>query len=341
MLPTLLSLPLDRGRPWLIVAEAAGGGNILSHFVRELINMDSADLHFLLNDPATEFFSRFPFWEDVDSARKHRVGSFDLSAHEFGCVLLGTSTAMGCLEGDILDSAKEVGLKTISVLDHWVNYRERFGYPRPDWRERLPDYVLCPGADSLNLALNLGFSESGLRQVVNPHIQWLKQYGHSSERVEGEILYICSPLAQSSKLAGETSRKYGFTEAEALVLFLDALREISGSWTRVILRLHPLEARTKYDEILREHKIGERVEVTLSNDEAVEDALLRASLVVGTDSSILAVSLELGVKTLSCIPGAAHQCSLPHESLIRWCGETEQNLPELLESVLQEVTQDS
>ena len=135
-----------------VVSHDAGGAEVLASYVAR----NSITCEFVLDGPALTVFQR-------------RLGPvkpicLDVALDKCDEFLTGTSWQSN-LEWRALAGAKELGKKTISFLDHWGNYRERF---IRDNVEFLPDtfYVGDVLAEELTREI---FPEKPVFLVSNPH----------------------------------------------------------------------------------------------------------------------------------------------------------------------------
>ena len=116
----------------LIVSHDAGGAEVISAWVK---NNSFHQYGYCLQGPAQSIFFR-----KLPGIRTCGCNEIELS--QFDLVLTGTSWSSE-LERRMILQAKEEGIKCAAYLDHWVNYRERFGFPSQDWMENLPDEIWC------------------------------------------------------------------------------------------------------------------------------------------------------------------------------------------------------
>ena len=95
----------------LVVSHDAGGAHILSSYIKkEKIN------HMLISGPATEIFrSKLRI---INNQKKNFKKNFNL-------LVTGTSYK-NKIEVKYLRMAREKGIYSISFLDSWVNYKQRF-----------------------------------------------------------------------------------------------------------------------------------------------------------------------------------------------------------------------
>ena len=102
-----------------IVSHDAGGAEILSNWVKR--NNKDTKFMFFLRGPAKKIFHRNLDINLVDQNEQTIQNFLD----EIDLLICGTSW-QSSLEREFIFEAKKSKIKVISILDHWVNYRERF-----------------------------------------------------------------------------------------------------------------------------------------------------------------------------------------------------------------------
>ena len=89
-------------------------------------------------------------------------------------------------------AAKEHDIHTIVYLDHWVNYRERFGYPRAGWEKNLPDEFLS-AIGTRNSGQRI-FSGTPVTLIPNRYFDEIKQaytlHEEALKRAQDGILFF-------------------------------------------------------------------------------------------------------------------------------------------------------
>jgi hypothetical protein len=218
-------------------------------------------------------------------------------------LLSGTGWASD-LEHDARALARDRGIRSVAVLDHWVNYRPRF---RRGGREVLPDEIWVTDRQARALA---GEAFPELEIALRPNLYLDEQVARVSPWPAGrpsEILYVLEP-ARSDWGRNEPGEfqalDYFFARRAALGLPADA---------PVRLRPHPSESPEKYEAWLRRRpELG--AEIDRSGDLAA--ALSGADWVAGCESFALVVALAAQRKVVCTLPPWAPQCSLPQSGLI-------------------------
>ena len=127
------------------------------------------------------------------------------------------------MEFDFIQKARKYSIKSAAFLDHWCNYRERFGYPGP-WQSYLPDQILVGDRWAYQIALKHHFPMARLQRIENPYWQKVAdsirryQGKHKKRMSSGKVklLYFSSPIAPHAKQAYGDEHYWGTTEHEQL-----------------------------------------------------------------------------------------------------------------------------
>jgi len=290
------------------VAHDAGGAEILSAWFAR--NRTEYHVHVAVEGPALRIFNRDHHGViPVPLSFMERLGRADL-------ILTGSSLEAD-LEREAIALAKKLQIPSVTFLDHWDLYRERFG-DAEHWLSGLPGEVWLGDHYAYQYALRQGFPAEKLRLVANPYLDSIKEEGAARadrKTAGGEILYICEPI--SRKLAatfGEMASQY-HDEIILMQDFLEALLSHCSEFTRVTIRLHPSEQRSKYEEIIGGYQ--EKLPISFSSQERLVDDLLSHSIIVGIESNALVVAAHLKKLVYSCITGQPWQISLPHQEICR------------------------
>lgn len=198
--------------------------------------------------------------------------------------------------------AKEARIFSIAVLDHWVNYQDRF------LRENeiiLPDELIVTDEYAM-LEARRCFPNLPIKVYENLYLknQLLKI---SPSATENEVLYLLEPIRNwwSSKKAGEF---------EALDFFISHWDTIGiPENTLMRLRPHPSDPPGKYDEWISIHKY---MNVLLDDSPNLATALSRAYWVAGCETYAMTIALAAGRIVISTLPKWAKSCRLPQEGIL-------------------------
>lgn len=277
--------------PVAVVAHDAGAANIILAWIGE---GDIVDFRAVMAGPAATLWkARFPHIPlyDVDQALS-----------EAGALLSGTGWASS-FEHDARRTAAASGKRSVAVVDHWVNYRERF---IREGQEVLPHEIWVTDIYAAAEAERV-FPEIPVRTQPNLYFAAQVRTAGPVPR-SGDLLFVAEPAR--SNWGGELPGEFQTLD------YLEAHRAKAGIGSDVELRIrpHPSDPAGKYDAWIAAHP-GSRLD--RSSDMAA--ALGEATWVAGLQSFALVIAMEAGRFAVSALPPEAPPCRLPHPGIIRLC----------------------
>ncbi len=303
----------------LVVCHDAGASEIISSYVQTY--KTEHEFVCVAGGPAVQIFERKGLQElckPFPSSAQEVLGYMD---HP-DLVLTGTSWTTD-RERSVIVEAKNQGFKTAVYLDHWVNYRERFGYPTSGWEKNVPDELWVGDTYAREVAEKEGFQN--IRLVPNLYFEALKQEIEEERKRqkkkkngathERNVLFISEPIAQGALHAFGDPHYWGYTEYEVL----EALCRCVKNGSSIIIRRHPADPPNIYDEIIVAYR--ERCPLQYSEQTSLVSDIVRSDVIVGMDSMALVVGVFAGKQVVSFIPSAKKICSLPFEEIIRLTDE--------------------
>ncbi|MFA6279078.1 MAG: hypothetical protein WCS97_01395 [Candidatus Paceibacterota bacterium] len=206
-------------------------------------------------------------------------------------VLLGTGDGSP-IAWKYVTECRKLGIQTVGYLDHWVSYRERFGYPLRDWKSHLPDTLWVGDQYAMKLAQKL-LPVQKIILVPNEYfLEIQRKYKKKPISVKQGLLFISQPHHE------------GF---ETLRNTLELVMRYNPSLP-VRVRLHPREQKTAYQKLIASY--AKKVDVRITKNKNILTDLRKANVVVGIESMALVVALSCGKKTISIMPNGTH-CPLP------------------------------
>lgn len=280
---------LELPSPLAVACHDAGGANIVFSWLAAT----AVDFRAVVKGPAARLWAeRFPGAPTVASVGKAVEGA--------AALLSGTGWASD-LEHEARRVARARGIWSVAVLDHWVNYRERFTrgcervWPDEFWvtdtyaaeeaRRCFPNAIVC-------LKPNTYLREQLARISATP-------------AQPQQILYVLEP-ARSNWARAEAG------EFQALDYFMEHRATVGAQLGSVRLRPHPSDAPDKYGAWLARYQ-GRAV---LDDSAGLAEAISRCGWVAGTESFALVIALEAGRRVVCTLPPWAPACRLPHCGLL-------------------------
>lgn len=285
--------------PLIIAAHDAGAAN---HIAAWFGSSNMGGVYSFVDGPARSIFQRQCPWM--------QAAELEVVLPRCGTLISGTGWASS-LEHDARKMAKQLGCRSIAVIDHWVNYRERFVR---NGEEVLPDEVWVTDAYAKAIA-EAEFPDLPVEQVPNCYLEGVvnavRAFECNAEKSDQtHVLYVLEPIRQAwgnYPLPGEfQALDFFYANLEALQL---DVAELS-----IRLRPHPSDAAGKYDEWISAQRQGD---VCLDRSSSLEEALAWADVVVGCQTYAQIVALAAGKRVVSSIPPKAPGCVLPQTGIIK------------------------
>jgi hypothetical protein len=220
-----------------------------------------------------------------------------------GAVVTGSGWASS-LEHQARREALALGRPVVAVVDHWVNYRERF--VRGD-ELVLPDEVWVTDDDALAVARR-DLPDVPARLVPNLYVARQLSRVKPLETVERDrLLYVAEPIRVD----------WGFQrpgELAALDFFARVMPRLAlPPATRILLRPHPAESPDKYRGWIAGHP---SLDVVVDAGRELCEALSEVRWVAGCETSVLPLALAAGRTAFCTLPPGAPPCRLPQAGLV-------------------------
>ena len=275
------------------VCHDAGAGNII---IANLLETGRKNWRACMRGPAKKSWkAAFPGIALCDTP--------DSALH--GVELLITGSGWGSdIEHEARKLAQLRGIRSVAVIDHWVNYAERF--VRQDetvW----PDEFWVTDDYALDIATRT-FPGKPVSQVPNYYLETQLRVISQVEKADiPELLYILEPARSDWGRSVQG-------EFQALDYFLSQLTQFAlPSGTVIRLRPHPSDAPGKYHDWMGRHAA---LNVQIDDSLDIAQSIGRASWVAGCESFALVLALLAKRKVYCTLPPWAPACRLPHGGLM-------------------------
>jgi hypothetical protein len=238
-------------------------------------------------------------------------------------LLTGTSASPRDVERTFIAAARSMQVPSLSILDFWSNYRQR-------WSDRggdlafLPDLIAVMDARARDAMTGEGFDPAGLVITGQPAYDalaaWREAFTDGRKReirrdlgVKGGdslVIFASQPLSMSLPAAAqEPPSAPGYTERTVIPLVIGALDRIgeeTGERIVLAIRPHPKEDPGGFG-IYR----SRRTKVRIAREGHSRDLVMAADLVLGMTSAILVEACYLGCIVGSIQPGLSGPDVLP------------------------------
>jgi hypothetical protein len=295
-----IPLPAKLQSPVAVVCHDAGAAHLIFAWLRHWCEAGLLDQHhfkLVLQGPAEKAWQHHPV--PLPLVQLHT--SFD-ALEDCSSVLTGTGWASN-LEYQARQTAQDLGITSIAVIDHWVNYAQRF--------ERggvvvLPSQIWVADADAAGLAHSY-FESVPVLELPNVYLQQLVKNMPPVPVDCLNLLYVLEPVRNDWGRSVEG-------EFQALDFFVQHLAHVVGnSSVHITLRPHPSDPAGKYNAWINTQT---GLIVQLDDQPNLNRSIAQARWVVGVESFALVVAAAAGRETFSSLPPWAHRCRLPIQGLV-------------------------
>ncbi len=286
--------------PVAIVCHDAGAANLLIAWLRDWKKLG------LLNEIKIQLYLKGPAlisWNFEGLRLPHMEIYLDLNSAILGAktVLSGTGWASD-LEHQARKIARNLNITSVAVIDHWVNYQERF--ERYD-EIILPDAILVSDQYAVEIARSI-FKNIPIYKLPNIYLKDIVKLIPERKNNCLTLLYVLEPLRMDwgRGVSGEF---------QALDYFIENIRVIIGDkLIKLILRPHPSDPPDKYLEwIIRNKKFSP----CLDNSQNLSDSISNANWVVGAETFAMVIAVASKRLTWSSLPPWSHRCRLPQKEI--------------------------
>ena len=281
---------LQECRNLVFCSHDAGGAELLSSF----IVANKLTGKFLLSGPAIKIFHSkdLPIEENQISALKVETST------------LFSSTGTTDFEYFNMSFARQLDAKVFVILDHWVNYTERF-----ERRGKVvsPDLILVVDEYAFDIAKRK-FPIHEIILTNNYFLENIKRdFGNFHETaIEYDYVFMCESQSKDStiELALESDNLHG------MEYFFDFLNSIGESNSRILVRPHPSDIDEDYMSIVPKSFPG----VTISSKRNLLEVLRISNVIVGCNSMALVIADAVG-KTVFTAVKDSNKFYLPIRSI--------------------------
>jgi len=296
-----------------VVCHDAGGAEVLSSLIHRHRNLCNWHVFGKASSPARAIFFRKElgqFWTDME-----RIQNLDETMQKLSPDYLFYGTGWQIrVEEEFLHWAKGHRVTSVAFLDHWVNYRERFGYPELNWRANLPDWIVVGDEIALEMARSLGLDN--VLYVKNYYFDEIRdqavclaaQYRNT---ICDTCLFVSEPITEGAmKLYGDESY-WGFSEIQVIKTLLEHFEAVRSKFgvTKLLIRLHPSETATKYNGLLTDY--SDILQIKCAHESNLLNDISASQLVIGFTSMALFIAYLVGKTAISYVPTMKLKCTIP------------------------------
>lgn len=229
-----------------------------------------------------------------------------LEALHLDLLLFGTGWQDTC-ERPYVDYCRVHSIPTVAFLDHWTNYRERFGYPQQGWERNLGDFTAVHDEKAYTIAASLALPN--LLKLPNYYLQNLIQDAIKHPvSASNHLLFLSEPTDAVAERTYGDPLYWGFTQYTALQEILERFEQFACQ--TLIIRLHPSETSSNYESLCQRYP-HILVQIHDAHSEDLIDELMRARMIIGFDTMALYIAALLEKPVISYLPSATRDFLLP------------------------------
>ena len=202
---------------------------------------------------------------------------------------------------------KANGIPTVAFLDHWSNYRERFGYPNDNWEKNCGDFTAVHDDKAQQLALDLHLPHP----IALPNL-YLQKLIHEAKAknipLTQNLLFLSEPTDSVAKQTYGDENYWGFTQYTALEDILKNFERFECAG--LTIRLHPSETSSGFKKILKKYP-HIRIQINDAHSFDLTHQLLSAKIILGFDTMALYTAALMGKSVISYLPSSNRSFLLP------------------------------
>lgn len=303
-------------------ARDPGGANAIAPIAKELINLDfNVEIYGLqfANDVFLNYGIKSKnIQNELSSIDRLEIKKW-LSDKSPQIVITGTS-ADDFTEQIIWSESESLGIKSIAVLDQWMNYGIRFSkysmdelnlYNKEKSIDNVPDIIVVMDDKAKSDMVLEGFEEKRIRVIGNPYFDYIKTYikpqlENGTVDSRKTILYCSEPISEIYDCSTGSS-PFGFDEISTLKHIVSTLNVIASKQNmdiNLIIRPHPKDRKGKYDEFLTEDDSA-LMDVSIDKYKSTFDSIMHSQIILGMQSMVLLeavllekpiISVQIGLK---------------------------------------------
>lgn len=276
----------------------AGSANYLLPILRQFSEPHMVFAQHVAGSKFTEAGIDFQYAPGGDWGELAELG--DRILEKVSCDLVVSGTSWGpTIDKAIILAARKKKIPTISIIEHWNLYRERFSRLEKgvlfEPLAYLPDIVWVNDGFAKQEAIAAGLVEPEVLEAGQPHLesQLEKLCSFSDARANNEVVFVSERIGDDFVEGSPLYRGYDeFSSLEFLASALDFDR------FDLRIKLHPQERSDKYDAM-----IGNGLKASILTECNIERLILESHKLVGMGSMLLLEAALVRDDIVSVMPG--------------------------------------
>lgn len=224
----------------------------------------------------------------------------------------------------LIKIAKKQGVKSVALMEHWVNYESRF---LKNNELVMPDFFLINDEFAYEIAKNLG-----LKNVLKLEFLKLKndilRYKSLRVKEKNAVLFISEPTSDVALKSYNDANFWGFSEFDVVENI--ALNLSFFNAKHLTIRPHPSDKLDKYNYMKKKFpNLFIKIENPYKND--IIKSIKKHKFIIGIDGFALYLALVLGKNSISFMPSEKRKCVVPEITKVRKISEISYKKPKNLQ----------
>ncbi len=272
-----LLIELQECKNLVFCSHDAGGAELLSSF----IVANSLSGKYLVSGPATRIFQSKNLLSEENQ----------MTFLQANTSIILSSTGTTDFEYSNMSAGLKGGAKVIALLDHWINYAERF---ERQGKNIDTDVILVVDEYAFNIAKR-EFPKLEIVLINNDFLEGVKKEycALAGNDIEYDYVFMC----ESRHVNTNMEQSFDINNLAGLAYFFDVLSSIGENKARILLRPHPSDLGRDYTEYVP--KTFPLVKI--SSEESLLKTLKTSDIVVGCNSMALVIAQTVGKRVYSAI----------------------------------------
>lgn len=292
----------------MVAAKDAGGCQALLPVLKILRNFNY-QIYCYAEDPARDIFEESKF-DVCEYGRDIKNIKQEILTVKPKVIFVSNSYGRS-IEDIFVETGRELNIKTIGILDHWLLYDEKFNKGGDIWYF-LPDKLIVMDEFAKKEMVDLGASPDRLIPLGQPTFDFL--LGRKNSFTYDEYLKVRKELNTRSIfvlfLSQDMERFYGgpgkrdhlgYTEYIVLEKIIEELRILNkkhNTEISLVVKLHPREEEGKFAEYSNKYK-----HFTEIKNYDPYKLMFASDLIIGMDTILLVQACVIGLTNISFQPG--------------------------------------
>ena len=262
-----------------VAATDAGGAEVLS----EYLLFKKIKFSGIFTGPAHEIFRR-KFCENAISSEADDLRTSDK--------LIVATSVNSMTELSQIQIARQHRITSIALIDGTGNMKNRF--------ERggvitLPDKFIV---DSMEAKQELEAC-FGAKKIVIGENYYLNKFKKLKNISQNIVLYLTDPISEHGLKYFNDANYYGFSEYEAVELFLENYEKIVNIDQKIVIRPHPDETENKYSYLMSKFS---HLQICIDQKDSLENQIRTAAIVIGCSNNAMMAALVAKKRVISILP---------------------------------------